>query len=42
MNVGVIVLGSLVGVFMFNEKLSFTNKIGLVLAVISILLIAYL
>lgn len=42
MNVGVIVLGSLVGVFMFNEKLSLTNKIGLVLAVISILLIAYL
>jgi len=42
MNVGVIVLGSLVGVFVFNEKLSLTNKIGLVLAVISILLIAYL
>lgn len=42
MNVGVIVLGSLVGVFMFNEKLSTTNKIGLVLAVVSILLIAYL
>lgn len=42
MNVGVIVLGSLVGVFMFNEKLSLTNRIGLVLAVISILLIAYL
>ncbi|MBD1428568.1 DMT family transporter [Sphingobacterium litopenaei] len=42
MNVGVIVLGSLVGVFLFNEKLSLTNKIGLVLAVVSILLIAYL
>ena len=42
MNVCVIVLGSLVGVFMFNEKLSTTNKIGLVLAVVSILLIAYL
>lgn len=42
MNVGVIVLGSLVGVFVFREKLSVTNKIGLVLAVISILLIAYL
>ena len=42
MNVGVIVVGSLVGVFMFNEKLSFTNKIGLALAVLSIFLIAYL
>ena len=42
MNVGVIVLGSLIGVFMFNEKLSLTNKMGLVLAVFSILLIAYL
>jgi len=42
MNVGVIVLGSLVGVFLFNEKLSLTNKIGLVLAVVSIFLIAYL
>src|SRR5690606_1273326 len=28
MNVGVIVLGSLVGVFLFNEKLSLTNKVG--------------
>lgn len=42
MNVGVIVLGSLVGVFMFNEKLSLTNKIGLILAIVSIFLIAYL
>lgn len=42
MNVGVIVLGSLVGVFLFSEKLSVTNKIGLALAVLSIFLIAYL
>lgn len=42
MNVGVIVLGSLVGVFMFNERLSVTNKIGLILAVLSIFLITYL
>jgi len=42
MNVGVIVLGSLVGVFVFKEKLTLLNKIGLLLAVISIILIAYL
>lgn len=42
MNVGVIVLGSIVGVWMFREKLSFLNKIGLVLAIVSILLITYL
>ncbi|WP_022829306.1 EamA family transporter [Sphingobacterium paucimobilis] len=42
MNVGVIVVGTLVGVWAFKEKLSYINKIGLVLAVISILLIAYL
>lgn len=42
MNVGVIVLGTLVGIWIFKEKLSAVNKIGLVLAVISILLITYL
>ncbi|WP_164108434.1 MULTISPECIES: EamA/RhaT family transporter [Sphingobacterium] len=42
MNVGVIVVGSIVGVWMFREKLSLLNKIGLILAVISILLITYL
>lgn len=42
MNVGVIILGSLIGVIAFNEKLSSINKIGLVLAVASILLISYL
>ncbi len=42
MNVGVIVLGSLIGMTVFREKLSKTNKLGLILAIISILLIAYL
>ncbi|MFD2554914.1 DMT family transporter [Sphingobacterium tabacisoli] len=42
MNVGVIVVGTLIGVWVFKEKLSLVNKIGLVLAVISILLIKYL
>jgi drug/metabolite transporter (DMT)-like permease len=39
MNMGVIVLGSLVGIFAFKEKLSKRNYIGLILALLSILLI---
>lgn len=42
MNVGVIALGALVGIYLFREKLSFINKIGIILAVISVLMIAYL
>lgn len=42
MNVGVIVMGSLVGIVIFGEKLSLTNKIGLLLAVLSIFIITYL
>jgi len=42
MNVGVIALGALIGIFLFQEKLSFINKIGIILAVISVLMIAYL
>lgn len=42
MNVGVIALGALIGIFLFKEKLSFINKIGIILAVISVLMIAYL
>ncbi|MBE8722426.1 DMT family transporter [Sphingobacterium pedocola] len=42
MNIGVIVLGGVVGVMIFKEKLSKINQIGLFLAVISVLLIAYL
>lgn len=41
MNVGVILLGSLVGVFIFREKLSRLNYAGIVLALISILLISF-
>lgn len=40
-NVGVIALGALVGMLVFNEKMSFVNKIGVILAVISVLIIAY-
>src|SRR5690606_13238824 len=40
MNVGVIALGALIGIFLFQEKLSFINKIGIILAVISVLMIA--
>lgn len=39
MNIGVIAAGSLVGLWIFNEKLSRLNKAGIVLAIISILII---
>ena len=39
MNIGVITLGTLVGLFIFKEKLKLLNYIGLVLAIISVLLI---
>jgi len=42
MNVGVIALGAGIGIFLFREKLSFINKIGIFLAIISVLIIAYL
>jgi len=42
MNVGVITLGALIGIFLFREKLSLINKIGILLAVVSVLMIAYL
>lgn len=41
MNMGVIILGSLVGVMAFREKLSKLNYVGLVLALTSILLIVF-
>lgn len=41
MNIGVIVMGTVVGVCFFNEKLSIYNRIGLLLAVISVLVITY-
>jgi len=40
MNMGVVILGSLVGIFVFKEKLSKLNFFGLVLALTAIFLIA--
>lgn len=42
MDVGGIILGALVGMVFFKERLSVMNKVGLVLAVLSVLLIYYL
>lgn len=42
MDVGGIVLGGIVGIVFFKEKLSLINKIGLALAIVSVLLIYYL
>ncbi len=39
MNLGVIVCGSLIGIFLFKEKLSKLNYLGLALAVVAIILI---
>lgn len=39
MNIGVIALGTLVGLFIFKEKLSTLNKIGIVLALIAVIVI---
>jgi drug/metabolite transporter (DMT)-like permease len=41
MNIGVILLGSAVGVFIFREKLSRLNYVGILLALISILFLYY-
>lgn len=40
-NMGVIVLGTLVGMFIFREKLSRLNKIGILLALAAILIISF-
>lgn len=40
MNIGVIALGAIVGVLIFKEKLSKINKIAILLAILSILIIA--
>lgn len=42
MNIGVISVGAVVGVLLFKERLSVINKIGLALAIISVLIITYL
>lgn len=39
MNIGVIIVGAAAGIFLFGEKLSILNKVGLVLAVFSVLII---
>lgn len=41
MNIGVIILGSLVGLLIFKEKLSKLNYAGIALAIISILIISF-
>lgn len=39
MNIGVIVMGTLVGLFIFKEKLSTLNKVGIFLALIAVIVI---
>ncbi|WP_299517643.1 EamA family transporter [Mucilaginibacter sp.] len=41
MNIGVIVLGTFVGLFIFKEKLSTLNKFGIFLALLAIIVITY-
>lgn len=41
MNIGVIILGSLVGLLLFKEKLSRLNYFGIALAIISIVIISF-
>lgn len=40
MNIGVIVLATLVGVWLFRERLGWRNRIGLLLAVVSVVVLA--
>ncbi len=42
MNIGVILLGTVAGVLLFREKLTMLNRLGLLLAVISVILISFL
>jgi drug/metabolite transporter (DMT)-like permease len=41
MNMGVIILGSLTGIFLFKEKLNTKNYVGLLFALVAILLITF-
>jgi multidrug transporter EmrE-like cation transporter len=41
MNIGVIIVGAFIGMFIFKEKLSLLNKIGLVVAVLAIVIISF-
>jgi uncharacterized membrane protein len=40
-NIGIVLISTILSVLIFKEKLSFGNKVGLVLAIISIAIIAY-
>lgn len=42
MNIGVIGVGALLGVLLFKEKLSRVNVVGIALAIVAVLMIAYL
>lgn len=41
LDIGVIALGALAGLFLFNEKLSLLNKTGILLAVITIIIVTF-
>jgi drug/metabolite transporter (DMT)-like permease len=41
MNIGVITMGAVVGLFVFHERLSLLNKIGIGLAIVAIIIITY-
>lgn len=41
MNIGVIVLGALAGLVLFGEKLNKFNKIGILIAILSVIIITY-
>jgi drug/metabolite transporter (DMT)-like permease len=41
MNIGVIVVGALIGILIFKEKLSLLNKIGIGVAVLAIVIIYF-
>lgn len=41
MNIGVIVLGALAGLVLFGEKLSNLNKLGILIAILSVIIITY-
>lgn len=41
MNIGVIAIGTIIGIVIFKEKTSWLNRIGIVLAVIAVIIIAH-
>jgi hypothetical protein len=40
MNIGVIVVGALIGLIIFREKLSLLNKAGIVIAIIAVVILS--